>query len=364
MLVQDIINRLESLAPLQYQESYDNSGLLIGSAQAHCTGILCTLDVTEQVVDEAIEKGCNVIVAHHPVIFKGLKSITGKHYVERIVIKAIQHNLSIYAIHTNLDNVSNGVNGWFAKRLGLNNCQVLMPKEDTHFKLISYVPVTHTETLLQALFNAGAGNIGEYSEASFRSTGIGTFKGSTQSNPTIGKPGVKEEVAEDRIEVILPRYLEQTIISTLQHHHPYEEVAYELVPIVNKVRTIGAGLVGTLPNAVSEEDFLQALKQTFGCSVIKHTALTGHKVKKVAVCGGAGSFLIPSAIRAGAQFLITADLKYHDFFEADGRLVVADIGHWESEHYVADELFSFLTANFPNFAVLKSTVNTNPVRYF
>lgn len=364
MQINEIITALEQLAPPSLQEDYDNAGLITGNSQWNCTGIIVSLDCIENVVEEAVEKKCNLIVAHHPIVFKGLKKITGKNYVERTIISAIKNDIAIYAIHTNLDNVMDGVNGKIADLLGLTDRKILAPKTDLLQKLAVYVPLAHKEKLLNALFAAGAGDIGNYSDCSFSTDGSGTFKAGEGTNPFTGEKGQRHTEAETKVEVIFPKWLQDKLLKAMKTNHPYEEVAYDIYPLANTWAETGSGLVGDLPQAVSETELLVKLKDIFKIPVIKHTALKGKPVKKVALCGGAGSFLTGSAIAAGADMYITGDVKYHEFFDADGRLVLADIGHYESEQFTIDLLFDVLTEKFPNFAVLKTGVNTNPVSYF
>ena len=364
MNISEVIQTLEALAPLPYQESYDNAGLLTGTKDWNCTGILCTLDATEAVVNEAVQQNCNLIVAHHPIIFSGLKKITGKNYVERTIIAAIKNNIAIYAIHTNLDNVYNGVSRRMADKLGLQNCKVLDPKPGLLKKLYTYVPVDDAEKVLAAIFKAGAGDIGNYGECSFNTEGIGTYRPQEGADPYIGEIGKRAETKEVKLEIIFPAHIQRQVISALQAAHPYEEVAYDVITLANEFVQVGSGIIGELNEAISEQDFLQQIKKTFHLQVIKHTPLLNKNVKKVALCGGAGSFLLPKAIAAGADFYITSDVKYHEFFDADGKLVFADIGHWESEQFTIDLLFDILQAKFSNFAVLKTGVMTNPVHYF
>jgi dinuclear metal center YbgI/SA1388 family protein len=364
MKIQDIIQVLEAKAPPALQESYDNAGLLTGQPGWECTGVLCTLDATEDVILEAKSRKCNLVVAHHPIIFGGLKKINGKNYVERTIIAAIKNDMAIYAIHTNLDNVRQGVNDRIADRLGLENRQVLSAKPGQLMKLYTFVPVAQTQQVREALFGAGAGNIGEYIETSFNVEGTGTFKGSEKTNPFVGTPGQLHEEKEVKLEVILPAYLQSRVQKALLAAHPYEEVAFDFVQLANDNQQVGSGLIAELPEAMEETGFLHMLKTSFELAVIRHTPLLGKKIKKIAVCGGSGSFLIGKAVAAGADAYISADIKYHEFFDANGRLVVADIGHWESEQYTTDLLVELLQAKFPTFAVLKSGVKTNPVNYF
>jgi dinuclear metal center YbgI/SA1388 family protein len=364
MKIQDITSFLETVAPPYLQESYDNAGLLTGNAAWECTGIIVSLDTTEEVVLEAIEKKCNLIVAHHPIIFSGLKKITGKNYVERTIITAIKNDIAIYAIHTNLDNVIDGVNGKIADMLGLVNCQILQPKNNLLKKLITFVPIKETENVRNAIFSAGGGNIGNYSECSFNAEGEGTFKAGKGTDPFVGKIGERHTEKEIKIEVIFPTWIENDLINAMLKAHPYEEVAYDIIPLNNTYQQTGSGLVGELPESIDEADFLTNLKKIFGLSVIRHTNLLGKKVKKIALCGGAGSFLISAAIASGANIYITSDVKYHEFFDANGKLVIADIGHYESEQFTIDLLFDILRGKFLNFAVLKTGIKTNPVLYF
>jgi len=364
MKIQEITAFLESVAPPAFQESYDNAGLLTGNAQWDCTGVITTLDATEEVVLEAIEKKCNLIVAHHPIIFGGLRKITGKNYVERTIISAIKNDIAIYAIHTNLDNVLNGVNAAIADKLRLINRKILQPKNDTLKKLYTFVPVDHAEKLRSAIFEAGAGHISNYSECSFNIAGQGTFKPGDDSNPFVGKQGIRHTEDEIKMEMIFPTWKEAGILTALIANHPYEEVAYDIIVLDNQNQQVGSGLVGELPEKLSETAFLSLLKEKFNLSVIRHTPLLGKWVSKIALCGGAGSFLIGAATASGADFYITGDIKYHEFFDANNRLVVADIGHYESEQYTIDLLFAFLSRKFPTFAVLKTGVKTNPVHYF
>ncbi|HMK05353.1 MAG TPA: Nif3-like dinuclear metal center hexameric protein [Ferruginibacter sp.] len=364
MKISDIIAHLNTIAPLFLQENYDNAGLITGDPGWECSGIITTLDCTEEVVLEAIEKNANLIVAHHPIIFGGLKKITGKNYVEQTIITTIKNDIAIYAIHTNLDNVLHGVNAAIADKLGLVNRTILQPKNDTLRKLFTFVPVDHAEKLRTAVFSAGAGHISNYSECSFSNTGKGTFKAGEGANPFTGKIGERHTEEEVKLEMIFPAWLEKNIISAMIAAHPYEEVAYDIIALENNNQQVGSGLVGELPQTTTEADLLGLLKDIFGLSVIRHTALRGKPVKKIALCGGAGSFLTGAAIAAGADFYISSDFKYHEFFDANGRLVIADIGHYESEQFTIDLLHEVLTKKFPNFAVLKTGVKTNPVLYF
>lgn len=365
MRIKDLTAYLEKLAPLSYQESYDNAGLIVGNPNEIITGVLVCLDSTEDVVEEAIQRGCNIIVAHHPIVFKGLKKFTGKNYVERTIIKAIKNDIAIYATHTNLDNIVNGVSFKIAQLLGLQQVRILAPKADLLMKLVVFVPVDNTGQLLDALYAAGAGEIGNYSQCSFRVEGKGTFKPNAQANPVIGQTGgAMEEVEENRIEVIFPAYLKNQILAAMRKGHVYEEVAYYLNMLSNENQEVGSGAVGILPQEMAETDFLAYLKQNMKVSVIRHTSLLNKPIRKVAVCGGAGSFLLGDAIRAGADIFITADYKYHEFFDAENRIIIADIGHYESEQFTKELLKDYICKKFTNFAVHLSETPTNPVKYY
>lgn len=361
--IKQVIQYLEQLAPSVYQESYDNCGLLTGNAEWELTKILVSLDCTEAVVDEAIAKGCNLIVAHHPIIFGGLKKLNGKNYVERTVIKAIKNDIAIYAIHTNLDNVQHGVNAKICEKLGLINTKILVPKTGTLKKLSVFVPQTHLQVVQEALFNAGAGNIGNYSECSFYSTGMGTFKGNEKSNAFVGEEGKQHQEPEYKLEVLVDDARLNNVISAMLKAHPYEEVAYDVYAILNTNTTIGSGMVGELPQELSAEAFLKHLKSAMNLNVIRFTPYS-NKVKKVAVCGGAGSFLLKNAIGAQADAYVTGDFKYHEFFDAENRLMIADIGHYESEIFTINLLADEILKKFPTFAVILSEINTNPINYY
>ncbi len=361
--IQDVISCLEQAAPPAYQESYDNATLICGDSNAALKGVLCTLDCTEAVVEEAIALGANLIVAHHPIVFRGLKSLTGRNYVERTVIKAIKNNIAIYAIHTNLDHVATGVNKRICDRLGLTHTQILQPKKQLLHKLVFFVPAKNKDAVLDAVFAAGAGQVGEYKDCSFQMEGLGTFTPSEHANPHIGQRGVPQVEKEIRIEMILPSHLSNRIISAMKKAHPYEEVAYYLSALENENQEVGAGMTGVLDIPMDELAFLDYLKEKMDLKTLKHTALTGKKVRKVAVCGGAGIFLLSDAKRSGADVFVTADVKYHEFFDAEDRLVLCDIGHYESEIFTKELLGELLSQNFPNIALYLTKVVTNPTSY-
>lgn len=364
MTVKEVTAILEEFAPLTYAEDFDNVGLLIGDASSNLTGILVTLDTLENVVDEAIEKQCNLIVSFHPIIFGGLKKITGKNYVERVVLKAIKNDISIYAIHTALDNAPNGVNAKICEVLGLKNTKVLIPQKNTLKKLTTYVPKESFENLKNKLFQVGAGEIGNYSNCSFSIQGAGTFKANNQANPVKGSIGETHTEPEFLLSCVFGKEHEQNIIRVLLENHPYEEVAYEVLTLDNTNLHIGMGMVGELDNEQSETDFLREVKKKMKTPVVRHSNFVRKPVKKVAVLGGSGAFAIGAAKSAGADVFITADVKYHQFYEGENQMVIADIGHFETEQFTKNLLVDYLTKKIPNFAIHLSESITNPINYF
>ncbi len=371
MKVQDVIQGLEALAPIAYAEDFDNTGLLVGDATATVSGVLVTLDTLEAVVDEAIAQDCNLIVSFHPIIFKGLKKITGKTYVERVVAKAIKNDIAIFAIHTALDNAWNGVNAMMCEKLQLKKHSILIPQTGSIHKLVTFVPSEKAATVREALFAAGAGNIGNYSHCSFNQSGMGSFNGNEDSNPTVGTKGKTHFEAEVKIGVTFQKHLKSTILKALFESHPYEEVAYELTTLNNANQHLGMGMLGEFETAMTETAFLKHVKATFKSACVRHSSLLGKPVKKVAVLGGSGSFAIAAAKHSGADAFITADLKYHDFFSAENHILLADVGHYESEQYTKELLVAHLSKKITNFApalpegrIILSQVNTNPITYY
>lgn len=370
MKVKEIVRLLEELSPLAYAEDFDNTGLLVGDAESEVTGILVTLDTLEDVVEEAIEKNCNLIVSFHPIIFSGLKSLTGKTYVERTVQKAIRNNISIFSNHTALDNSWNGVNARICEQLGLQNRKMLIPQPSTIKKLVTFVPIAHAEKVRNALFAAGAGSIGNYNNCSFNIEGTGSFKGDEDSNPQFGEKGKLRFEKEVQIGITFGRHQKSKILQALWESHPYEEVAYEITTLENENQHIGMGMIGELETEMPEEDFLKFIKESMQTECVRHSKLLGRPIKKVAVLGGSGSFAIGAAKSAGAHAYVSADFKYHDFFRAEKAILLADIGHYESEQYTKELLYSFLKKKIVNFAPLLSEdkifiskINTNPISY-
>lgn len=363
MKLKQITDYLENIAPLSLQEQYDNSGLITGNTTAEITQALVCIDCTEDVLDEAIKKGCELLISHHPVIFSGLKKLTGATYSERTLIKAIQNRIAIYAMHTNLDNAQGGVNTMICEKLGLINCRTLLPKKNSLRKLFTFCPSDKADKVRQALFRAGCGRIGEYDECSFNTEGFGTFRASGNTNPFTGKKKKRNKEQEIRIESVYPAHAEPEVLKALFLSHPYEEVAYDIVALENNSQETGAGMIGELEEECNEMGFLKEVKDSMNTACIRHTKPLGGKVKKVAVCGGSGSFLLSDAISSGADVFITSDLKYHQFFDAEDKILIADIGHYESEQFTKELIARLLTENFSTFAVHLSEINTNPINY-
>lgn len=363
MTINQLIGELNKWAPFKLQESYDNSGLLVGNPNQEIHKILVSLDITENTINEAISNNFDLIISHHPIIFSGLKSLTGRTSEERVVMEAIKNNISIIALHTNLDNVNHGVNKMIAQKLGLQNLKILKPLSNNLKKLVVFVPNDHLKPLRKAIFEAGAGHIGEYDQCSFGLNGTGTFRGSENAKPFVGKIGELHEENEVRFESIFPEHIQNKIISTLIKNHPYEEPAFDIYKLDNTNPMIGAGMIGDLNESFSETDFLKALKTKMQTNCIRHTDLRNKPIKKVAFCGGSGSFLIGAAKAQNADIFITGDVKYHDFFMADSNMMIADIGHYESEQFTKELIHDFLIENFSKFAVQISEHQTNPINY-
>ena len=363
MKIKDFTNFLEHIAPLSLQEDYDNSGLILGNYNDDVKGILVTLDCTEEIVDEAINSNCNLIVSHHPLIFQGLKKLSVNNYIQRTVIKAIKNNVAVYSMHTNLDNIILGVNSKICDRLNLVNCKILLPKKNSLRHLVFYSPLSHSLKIKEKLFSCGAGHLGAYSECSFSSEGIGSYKPLDNSNPFLGKKKQLHNQPEDRIEMLFPSNIEGKVIAALKKAHPYEEVAYQIYNIENTYHNIGSGMIGELKFPQKSADFLNDLKLKMKTNCIRYTITNKNKVSKVAVCGGSGKFLLKHAIKEKADIYISSDFKYHDFFEGENDIIIADIGHYESEQFTKELIYDLLIEKFPKFAVQISKHNTNPINY-
>ncbi len=361
--VKEIATALEMFAPLPLQDGFDNAGLQIGLTEAEVTGVLLCLDVTEQVIEEAVASGLNLIVSHHPLIFKPIKSITGRNSVERCIIKALSNNITIYSAHTNLDNVQGGVNYRIADKLGLTNVRILQPKENSLLKLVTYVPIEQADAVRKALFAAGCGAIGNYDNCSYNLEGTGTFRAGESCNPFCGTVGEIHHEKEIRIETILPAYIKNRVIEALIKAHPYEEPAYDIFPLMNDWTTAGSGVVGELKEEVDEKEFLTTIKEIFTAGSVRHTALRGKKIKRVALCGGAGASFAGAALASGADIFVTGEARYHDLFDNTEKMMYAIIGHYESEQYTTDILKGIIKERFPELTVTKTSVNTNPLNY-
>lgn len=363
MLIKEVIDVIENYAPISYQENYDNSGLITGNTNMELTGVLICLDSTEEVIDEAIIKGCNIVIAHHPIVFSGLKKITGKNYIERTIIKAIKNDIAIYAVHTNLDNCFNGVSYKIAEQIGLKNIKTLAVKDSLLSKLVVFCPTDSISIVKAALFEAGAGSIGNYDNCSFSLQGKGTFKANNEANPHLGEKNKLHTENEIRVEVIVENHLLANVINNMIQVHPYEEVAYDIFPLSNSHQRIGSGVIAELEESETELDFLKRIKKELKSDCIRYTKLKGTPVKKIAICGGAGSFLLKKAISQQADVFITGDFKYHQFFDADNQIVIADVGHYESEQFTKELIYSVLKKKIHNFAIHISEKNTNPINY-
>lgn len=365
MKIHELTAYLEEIAPASLQESYDNAGLIVGNPQEEISQVLVCLDSTPEVVEEAISKKCNLIIAHHPIVFSGLKKFNAKNYVEKAVMMAIKNDIAIYAIHTNLDNVlMNGVNQKIAEKLGLKNCRILAPMQGKLEKLVTFVPSAHAEKVRLALFRAGAGHIGNYDACSYNGSGQGSFRANEQANPYVGEKGKIHFEEEVRLETILPSHKRKVVLRALMEAHPYEEVAYDIYKLENSWNMAGSGLVGEFDETLRQEEFLSLLKSRMNIPMVRYTNNGPKEIKKVALCGGSGSFLLPQAIGSGAQVFLSSDFKYHQFFDAEEHLMIADVGHYEGEYFTIELLSELITKKFNTFAVIFSDINTNPIKYY
>ncbi|MGL5013930.1 MAG: Nif3-like dinuclear metal center hexameric protein [Bacteroidales bacterium] len=363
MTIKEIISTIERVAPLALQEGYDNSGVQVGDVSQECSSALVVIDLTEEVVDEAIERGINLVISHHPLIFKPIRSLTGANYVERTIIKAIRHNIVLYSAHTNLDACYGGVSFRMAEKLGLKSVKVLQPRSGLLLKLVTYVPPVHAEAVRDALFAAGAGEIGNYSECCYNGMGTGTFKANDQADPFVGRIGVREAEPEVRIETVLPSYLRRAVVAALKGAHPYEEPVFDIITLGNSWDRVGFGVVGELPEEVDMLEQLKCMKATFGAAALKHSTIHKKGVRRVALCGGSGASLLGDAVAAGADLFLTSEIKYHDFFLHENRITIAEIGHYESEQYTKEAICDIIHEKFPTFALHFAEEKTNPINY-
>jgi len=363
MKLKEIISVFDEIVPIAYQEDYDNSGLTVGNSDMDVSAALLCIDVTVAVVEEALRLGANLVISHHPVLFNPLKRITGKNYTEKIILLAIRNNIAIYCAHTNLDNIFSGVNNKICQKLGIQNVKILTPLQNSLKKLITYVPKAHADAVRSALFNAGAGHIGKYDACSFSTEGKGSFRAQEGTMPFVGETGKLHVEEEIRIETVFPALFKSRVIEALLETHPYEEVAYDIYPLENNYEQVGSGMIGELNDPVNETEFLSYVKAIFGCKVMRHSRFLNKPVKKIAVCGGSGSFLIPRAILAGADLFITGEIKYHQFFDAENQILLVDMGHYESEQFTIEIFYDILIKKIPNFAIHFSSINTSPIYY-
>ena len=363
MTVQEVVDTINSFAPLSYQESYDNAGINIGNESMPVKAALITLDVTEAVVSEAIRIGANLIISHHPVIFKGIKQINNHSYTGRIIRQIIKNDIAVYAGHTNVDTTWGGVNMKICEKLGLQNARVLDPMKDNLLKIVVFAPKEHAEQVREGMFKAGAGHIGAYDKCSYNLEGTGSFRGSVETNPFVGEKGSMHYEPETRIETVVPREKLHKVVRSMIKAHPYEEVAYDVYPLINEYQRAGMGMIGELRKSLNKTDFLHHVKNTFQCESLKYTTKETDEIKKVAVCGGSGSFLLSKAKSSGADAFISADFKYHQYFEAEEKIMICDVGHYESEQFTKEIFYDLLNEKFTNFAVYLSKINTNPINY-
>ena len=363
MKLKELTGFLDSVIPLSFQEDYDNSGLQYGLPETEISSALLTLDVTEEVINEATCTGCNLIISHHPVIFRPVKRISGNTPAEKIILKAIKQDIAIYSAHTNLDMIENGVSRKMAEKLDLSSVKVLSPLKGRLLKLVTFVPDDHLDNVRQALFNAGAGLTGNYDSCGFTVSGTGSFRGNENSNPFKGKKGEMHFEKETRFETILFSHLRSKVIKALLGAHPYEEVAYDIYPLENQNINAGLGCTGDLEDMMDETEFLKFISEVFGVRGLRHSVLRGRKIKKVALCGGSGGSLTEAAVACGADAFITADIKYHTFLDSGNNLLIADIGHYESEKFSVEILYDLIIKKFPKFALRFSEINTNPINY-
>ncbi len=356
----DLSSALESVAPSLYAESYDNVGLLVGRSEWKCEKVLVALDITEAVVQEAIEKGVQAIVAHHPVIFGGIQRLTGEDTAQRAIELAIKHSIALLACHTNLDAIEGGVSYRMAQAISLVNVRTLQPRSGLLWNLIVYVPAESAETLLEALWEAGAGKMGAYDECAFRSHGLGSFRPKEGAHPHNGVIGERAFADEIRLELLVPEGARKKVHQCMMEHHPYEEIAHSWLKHDGVHHSVGFGAIGQW-DACDWPEAVRRIKTAFGVASFRHTMPIASDYRTVAVCGGAGADLLAQAKSQQAELFITSDITYHRYFGADDRLVFIDIGHWESEQHAMELLIDIVREKFPNFAVLKSETNTNPM---
>ena len=364
MKIKEIVDALERFAPLPLQDGFDNAGLQVGLTEVEAAGALLCLDVTEEVIDDAIKQGCNLIVSHHPLIFHALKHITGDSYIQRCVMKAVKHDIAIYSAHTNLDNAPGGVNDMMAQKLGLKIISRLQPKDSSLLKVVTFVPSDYADKVRKALFDVGCGHIGNYDSCSYNLKGEGSFRALEGTHPFCGNQGELHHESEVRIETIVPVYLKNKVIRALLESHPYEEPAYDFYPLANSWNQVGSGAIALLDKPVEDIIFFEHVKKAFKLTSLRYNVLPGKMIKTVALCGGAGSFLIPEAVRSGADLFLTGEIKYHEFFGYEKDIILMEIGHYESEQYTSEIFRRIIKELNPALKTIITNVNTNPIKYF
>ena len=364
MKLKELCSYLDSAVPLAFQEGYDNSGLQVGSPEREITSAMITLDVTEDVIKDALAEKCDVVVSHHPLIFNGIKNLTGKSFTEKIIYEAVKNDIAVYSAHTNLDVFNSGVSRKMAEKIGLEDISVLSPSANLLLKLVTFIPESYLEKVRNAIFEAGAGVTGNYDFCAFTNSGTGSFRGNEMAKPFVGEKGKIHFENEIRFETILFSHKKDMVIKALLENHPYEEVAYDLYSLENRNTGIGSGCAGYFHKPISEHDFLEQVSLVFDAKGIRYSKLTGKAIRKVALCGGSGAFLINPAIYSGADAYLTADIKYHDFFKAENKILLVDAGHFETEKFSTEILKDLIIKKFPKFAVRFSEKNTNPINYY
>jgi dinuclear metal center YbgI/SA1388 family protein len=363
MKIKEICSFLDEAIPLSYQEDYDNAGLQLGDGENETASAILTIDITEAVLDEAAAANCGLIISHHPLIFSPIKKIAGRNQAERIISGAIKKNIAIYSAHTNLDMLEGGVSRKMAEKLSLKKVRVLSPLNKRLLKLVTFVPESHIEKVRDAVFGAGAGEIGNYDNCSYNVNGYGTFRGNEKTSPFAGERGKLHQEKEIRFETIILSHKKEDVIRALLDSHPYEEVAYDIYQLENQYTGAGLGCIGELPSPLSGMDFLIHLSGIFEALGIRYSPIPEKMIRTVALCGGAGIGLLGDAISSGADAFVTGDVKYHDFFRAEGKILLADIGHFESEKFTTEILYDLIIKKFPTFALRFSETNTNPINY-
>ncbi len=366
--IQDLVGMVHRLYPPALAEDWDNVGLQVGDPAAEVSRVLVCLDPSENIIEQAVARGAQAVVAHHPLIFKPLKSLVPSGQTGSTLFRAVRDGIAVICAHTNLDRAQNGLNDWLAGRLGLEGVRPLeAPAEGGLVKLVVFVPAGYENRVAEALFKAGAGQIGNYDQCSFRAAGSGTFRGGADSDPFLGEPGVREAAAEVRLETIVPRELVSRVLPKLIKAHPYQEVAYDLVPLANVRPGIGLGRIGRLAQETGAAAFAARVKAALQASSLRLVGADEARVKKVAVCGGSGASLIREAARQGADAMVTGDVKYHEAQLAQELgLVLIDAGHFATEHLAVQGLAAHLNreagARGMNISFEEATGETDPFK--